>query len=69
MVAALGLGSVPVLADGMDDALLEAYAAWPVRLYGVRRDGTLGCVAQPESAAFRLPPLRAWLLQACAGGE
>jgi len=66
MVAALSLEGVPMMADGMDDAFLEAFAAWPVRLFGVDTDGTLGTIAQPEAAAFRLPPLREWLLAACS---
>jgi len=67
MCEALQLGEeLMVLADGMDDAFLEDYAAWPVRLFGVGADGRLGAIAQPQSATFRLPPLRDWLLQACA---
>ena len=66
MADALGLGALPVLCDAMDDAFLHAYAAWPVRLFGVSRNGRLGAVAQPEDAAFLLPPLRDWLLSACA---
>ena len=66
MVEALGLSELTVLADGMDDGFLRAYAAWPVRLFGVGHDGRLGAIAQPESAAFRLPPLRDWLLAECA---
>ena len=57
----------PLLVDGMDDAFLEAYAAWPIRLYGVaRRDGALRLelVAQPQGAMFALPPCRDWLLAA-----
>ena len=69
MVAALELGDVPILADGMDDAFLRAYAAWPVRLYGVGRDGRLGVVAQPQHGQFELPPLRDWLLAECAASR
>ena len=66
MVAALpGLREVPLLVDGMDDAFLEAFAAWPIRLYGVHR-GQLGAIAQPTRAMFELAPLRTWLLEACA---
>lgn len=66
MVESLGLKDVPVLCDGMGDAFLSQYAAWPVRLYGVGRDGLIGAIAQPQSAAFQLPPLRDWLLRECA---
>ena len=58
-----------VLADGMDDAFLRTYAAWPIRLYGVGRDGRLGVVAQPRHGAFELPPLRDWLLAECAAAR
>jgi hypothetical protein len=69
MVAALpALREVPLLVDGMDDAFLEAYAAWPIRLYGVHR-GMLGAIAQPARAMFSLAPLRSWLLEACAAGS
>ena len=60
-------GGMRVFSDDLDDAFLSAFAAWPIRLFGVRRDGTLGAIAQPEHAAFRLPPLRDWLLAECAG--
>lgn len=69
MVKALRLGELTVLADAMDDGLLEAYAAWPVRLFGVCADGTLGAITQPEGAAFRLPPLRDWLLKECGAAR
>lgn len=64
MVEALRLGEdgPPVYADGLDDAFLETYAAWPVRVFGIGRDGRLARLAQPEAATFQLPPLREWLL-------
>jgi hypothetical protein len=62
----LGEAGIVTLADGMDDRFLETYAAWPVRLFGVRRDGTLGAIAQPRGGAFHLAPLREWLLGECA---
>ena len=68
MVAALpSLAPLPLLVDGMDDAFLTAYAAWPIRLYGVR-GGVLERVGQPHHAAFELQPFREWLLEA-TGGE
>ena len=70
MVAALpGLAPLPLLVDGMDDAFLTAYAAWPIRLYGVARRGgalRLELIAQPDGAMFALPPCRDWLLAAAA---
>ena len=35
----LGLEAIPLLVDGMDDALCLAYEAWPDRLYLIGRDG------------------------------
>ena len=66
MTRALPLGGVRVLLDGDGDTFLEAYAAWPIRLFGVGRDGSLGVIAQPHDARFELPPLREWLLAECA---
>lgn len=64
MVATLGLEEMPTYADGTDDALLEAYAAWPIRAFGIA-NGRLGAIAHPESATFCLHSLRDWLLAAC----
>ena len=61
MVGALELQGMPLLCDGMDDAFLRTYAAWPIRLYGLR-DGYLDVIAEPRAAIFQLPPLRQWLL-------
>lgn len=35
----LGLQAIPLMVDGMDDALALAYEAWPDRLYLIGRDG------------------------------
>jgi len=64
-VDALRLHDVAVLADGIDDAFLDAYAAWPVRLYGVGRARSLARIAQPDHGQFHLPALREWLLAEC----
>ena len=66
------LAPLPLLVDGMDDAFLETYAAWPIRVYGVaRREGglRLELIAQPDGAMFALPPCRDWLLAAAADAE
>ena len=39
--------------DDLDEALLRALAAWPIRLYGVR-GGVLELIGQPEGASFEL---------------
>ena len=51
MLAGLGL-TMPVLVDAMDDAVSEAFAAWPERLYVVRADATLEYVGGPGPFAF-----------------
>jgi hypothetical protein len=37
--AALELGAIPLLIDGMDDATERAYSAWPDRLFLVDAEG------------------------------
>ena len=65
MVHALGLGEVPLLCDGIDDAFLKAYAAWPIRMYGLMA-GRVEVIAEPHGSSFELPPLREWLLRRCS---
>lgn len=55
----LGL-ELPMCVDGMDDAFLEAYAAWPERFY-VFHEGVVAYVAQPKRAAYCPAELRLWL--------
>jgi type I thyroxine 5'-deiodinase len=50
-VARLGL-TMPVLVDGMDNAVSEAFAAWPERLYVVDRGGRLAYVGGPGPFEF-----------------
>lgn len=59
------LAPLPLLIDGLDDAFLEAFAAWPVRIYLVRA-GVLERIGLPHRAAVELPPFREWLLEATA---
>ena len=64
---ALGLEALPMLLDSMDDAFLSAFAAWPVRLFGITASGdTVERIAKPHDAAFELAPMLAWLDGACA---
>ena len=50
-VRRLGL-TLPVLVDGMDDAVSEAFAAWPERLYVADRGGRLAYVGGPGPFEF-----------------
>lgn len=45
-VERLGL-TMPVLVDGMDDAVSEAFAAWPERIYVVGSDGRIAFKGGP----------------------
>jgi len=50
-VERLGL-TMPVLVDGMDDAVSEAFAAWPERLYVAAAGGRLTFVGGPGPFEF-----------------
>ena len=50
-VERLGL-TMPVLVDGMDDAVSEAFAAWPERLYVAAPGGRLAYVGGPGPFEF-----------------
>jgi hypothetical protein len=50
-VERLGL-TMPVLVDGMDDAVSGAFAAWPERLYVADRGGRLAYVGGPGPFEF-----------------
>jgi hypothetical protein len=50
-VERMGL-TMPVLVDGMDDAVSEAFAAWPERLYVAEPGGRLVYVGGPGPFAF-----------------
>jgi type I thyroxine 5'-deiodinase len=43
----------PMLVDGIDDAVGQAYAAWPDRLYLVDLDGTVVYRSDPGPFGFR----------------
>ncbi len=50
-VARLGL-TMPVLVDPMDDAVSEAFAAWPERIYVVDADGRMAFTGGPGPFEF-----------------
>lgn len=43
---------MPVLVDDMDDAVSEAFAAWPERIYVVGRDGRVAFAGGPGPWGF-----------------
>lgn len=44
--------TMPVLVDGMDDAVSEAFSAWPERLYVVERGGRIAYAGGPGPFEF-----------------
>jgi iodothyronine deiodinase-like protein len=44
--------TLPVLADGLDNAVSEAFAAWPERIYIVDLDGRIAFAGGPGPWAF-----------------
>ena len=45
--------SMPMLLDGLDNAVERAYAGWPDRLYVVAKDGTIAYKGRPGPGGFR----------------
>ena len=45
--------SIPIVVDGMDDAVEKSYSAWPDRIYIVKSDGTIGYKGAPGPAGFK----------------
>lgn len=54
------LAHLPCLVDGMADSFLEAFAAWPLRLFVLHR-GKLAFKAAPKDGEYDLADLEAWL--------
>ena len=52
---------LPLLVDRMGDEAMEAYAAWPERLYAIRADGSLGFKGGMGPMLFSPSALEAWL--------
>lgn len=55
--------TLPVLADGLDNAVSEAFAAWPERIYIVDQDGRIAFAGGPGPWAFDPDAAGAALLQ------
>jgi len=64
---ALGL-SIPTLVDGMDDAALEAFAAWPERIYIADARGRVHYRGGPGPFEFKPDEARAALVDLLGGG-
>jgi hypothetical protein len=57
----LELGDLPLLIDGLDDAVERAYAAWPDRLYLIDAEGNVAYRGEPGPRGFRPDDLEAAL--------
>jgi len=45
--------SIPIVVDGMDNAVEKAYAGWPVRAYIIGKDGKIAYKGAPGPRGFR----------------
>src|SRR5688572_33470697 len=45
--------NIPIVLDGMDDAVEKAYAGWPDRIYIIDRDGKIVYKGRPGPAGFK----------------
>ena len=50
---------IPVLLDGVDDAVALAYGGWPDRLYLIGRDGRIAFQGEPGPEGFKPEELAA----------
>lgn len=50
---------MPVLVDGVDNAVASAYGGWPDRLYLIGRDGRIAFQGPPGPFGFKPPELDA----------
>ena len=57
--------TLPCLIDGMDNAVNQAYSAWPDRIFLVRSDGKLAVAADRGPRGFKpgLEATREWLAE------
>ena len=58
VTAAVG-GRVPVLIDGVDNAVASAYGGWPDRLYLIGRDGRVAFQGDEGPFGFKVKPFAA----------
>ena len=63
--------TIPMLIDGMDNAVNEAYSAQPDRVFLVRKDGTLAVAAARGPRGFNpaLKDVARWLKEFSESGE
>lgn len=61
--------SMPVLIDGIDNAVAEAYKAWPDRLYVVGKDGKIVFAGEPGPWGFKPMELIPEVFDTIAGAD
>ena len=61
--------SLPMVIDGMDNAVEAAYASWPDRLYVVGTDGKIAYQGAPGPAGFHPEEMQATLDRLLAGND
>jgi hypothetical protein len=61
--------SLPMVIDGIDNAVEAAYASWPDRLYVVGADGKIAYTGAPGPGGFHPEEMQATLDQLLAGGQ
>jgi hypothetical protein len=44
---------IPIIVDGMDDAVEKVYAGWPDRIYVIGTDGKIAYKGKPGPGGFR----------------
>src|SRR5687768_15643481 len=54
---------IPIVLDGMDDAVEKAYAGWPDRFYVIDAKGKIAYKGQPGPGVFRPQEAEATLLE------
>ena len=53
--------SIPLVVDTIDDPALDAYAAWPERLYGITPDGRIAFKGGVGPFFYSVSRLESWL--------
>ena len=61
--------SIPMLIDGIDNRVEQAYSAWPDRLYVVSTDGTIGYKGKPGPGGFKPREVERYLERTVADGR
>ncbi len=58
----LGIAFTTVV-DGMDNAVEQAYSAWPDRYYAIAKDGRIAAKGKPGPAGFKAPEIESAIVK------